>query len=49
VSTSVWSPAFVQRLDAVSRIEMGFPHDFFANEMVRSLSYGGMWDRIDAR
>ena len=42
-------PALVQRLDTVSRIEMGFPHRFFANEMVRSLSYGGMWDRIDAR
>jgi aryl-alcohol dehydrogenase-like predicted oxidoreductase len=42
-------PAFVQRLDAVSRIEMGFPHDIFASEMARSLSYGGMWDRIDAR
>jgi aryl-alcohol dehydrogenase-like predicted oxidoreductase len=42
-------PALVQRLDTVSRIEMGFPHHFFANEMVRSLSYGGMWDRIDAR
>jgi aryl-alcohol dehydrogenase-like predicted oxidoreductase len=41
-------PALVQRLDTVSRIEMGFPHHFFANEMVRSLSYGGMWDRIDA-
>ena len=42
-------PAFVQRLDAVSRIEMGFPHDLFAKEMARSLSYGGMRDRIDAR
>jgi aryl-alcohol dehydrogenase-like predicted oxidoreductase len=42
-------PALVQRLDAVSRIEMGFPHDFFAKEMVRSFSYGGMWYRIDAR
>jgi aryl-alcohol dehydrogenase-like predicted oxidoreductase len=42
-------PALVQRLDTVSRIEMGFPHHFFANEMVRSLSHGGMWDRIDAR
>src|SRR3984893_1654038 len=40
-------PALVQRLDTVSRIEMGFPHRFFANEMVRSLSYGGMWDRIE--
>jgi aryl-alcohol dehydrogenase-like predicted oxidoreductase len=41
-------PAVVDRLNAVSRIEMGFPHDFFAKEMVRSLSSGGMWDRIDA-
>jgi aryl-alcohol dehydrogenase-like predicted oxidoreductase len=42
-------PALVQRLDAVSRIEMGFPHDLFANELVRGLSFGGMRDRIDAQ
>ena len=42
-------PALVQRLDAVSRIEMGFPQDFFAKEMVRSLSFGDMRDLIDAR
>jgi len=42
-------PAFVQRLDAVSRIEMGFPHDILASEIGRSPSYGGMWDRIDTR
>jgi hypothetical protein len=42
-------PALLQRLDGVSRIEMGFPHDMFAKEMPRSLSYGGMWGRIDAR
>jgi aryl-alcohol dehydrogenase-like predicted oxidoreductase len=41
-------PSFLQRLDAVSQIEMGFPHDFFAKEMVRNLSSGGMRDRIDA-
>jgi aryl-alcohol dehydrogenase-like predicted oxidoreductase len=29
-------PALIQRLDSVSRIEMGFPHDFFAKEMVRT-------------
>ena len=28
-------PAFLQRLDAVSRIEMGFPHDLFDKEKVR--------------
>jgi aryl-alcohol dehydrogenase-like predicted oxidoreductase len=41
-------PAHVQRLDAVSRIEMGFPHDFYAMDMPRSLSSGGMWNQIDA-
>jgi hypothetical protein len=41
------SPAHLERLDAVSRIEMGFPHNFFAKEMVRSLSSGGMRDQID--
>lgn len=42
------APAQVERLDAVSQIEMGFPHDFFARDMVRSLSSGGMRDQIDA-
>ena len=41
--------AFIQRLDAVSRIELGFPHDMFAKERPRSFSSGGMWDRIDVR
>jgi aryl-alcohol dehydrogenase-like predicted oxidoreductase len=42
-------PQHVERLNTVSRIELGFPQDVFAKEMVRGLSYGGMWDRIDAR
>jgi aryl-alcohol dehydrogenase-like predicted oxidoreductase len=42
------APTHVERLNAVSRIEMGFPQDFFASDMVRSLSFGGMRDRIDA-
>jgi aryl-alcohol dehydrogenase-like predicted oxidoreductase len=42
------APALIERLNAVSRIEMGFPQDFFANDMVRSLSFGGMRDQIDA-
>ena len=40
--------AVVQRLDAVSRIELGFPHDMLAKELPRSLSFGGMWGQIDA-
>ena len=37
----------LQKLDAVSRIELGFPHDFFTNEMVRNFAFGGMRDQID--
>jgi aryl-alcohol dehydrogenase-like predicted oxidoreductase len=42
------APAQIERLDAVRRIEMGYPHDLFATEMVRSLYAGGMQDQIDA-
>jgi aryl-alcohol dehydrogenase-like predicted oxidoreductase len=38
----------VERLDAVSKIELGFPLDMFSKEMVRSLTSGGMRDKIDA-
>jgi aryl-alcohol dehydrogenase-like predicted oxidoreductase len=42
------APAQIDRLDAVSKIELGFPHEFLTREMPRSLSSGGMWDKIDA-
>ena len=42
------APAHVARLDGVSRIEMGFPHDLFVKDRVRSRSFGGMRDQIDA-
>jgi diketogulonate reductase-like aldo/keto reductase len=35
------------RLDEASRIELGFPHDFFTSETVRGFTDGGMFDRID--
>jgi aryl-alcohol dehydrogenase-like predicted oxidoreductase len=38
----------VDRLDAASRIALGFPHDFYDNEMVKGILYGGMRDKIDA-
>ena len=41
-------PEQVKRLNAVRRIEMGFPLDFFATEMVCARSSGGMRDQIDA-
>jgi aryl-alcohol dehydrogenase-like predicted oxidoreductase len=36
------------RLEAVSRIELGFPHDFLASSEVQHLIYGGTGDQIDA-
>lgn len=35
----------LQRLDAVSRIDLGFPHDFLKS--ASRVIYGGMFDRID--
>jgi len=33
-------------LDKASAIEMGFPHDFYENEMVKTIMYGGLRDKI---
>jgi aryl-alcohol dehydrogenase-like predicted oxidoreductase len=38
----------LRALDEASRIELGFPHEFYTREMVRGLVYGGMGDRIVA-
>ena len=35
------------RLDEASKIEMGFPHDFFAKPPVRGFVYGGLDEQID--
>ncbi|TAG58080.1 MAG: aldo/keto reductase, partial [Runella slithyformis] len=34
------------RLDEVSKIELGFPHDFLASEGVKEVAFGGMFDKI---
>jgi aryl-alcohol dehydrogenase-like predicted oxidoreductase len=36
----------LKTLDEASRIELGFPHDFYAMEMVRTIVYGGLRDKI---
>lgn len=33
-------------LEDASRIELGFPHDLYAKDMVRAIRYGGMRDQI---
>ena len=35
------------RLNAVSRIELGFPHDFYEADRVKMVTFGGMRDQID--
>jgi aryl-alcohol dehydrogenase-like predicted oxidoreductase len=41
------SEAQIRGLEAASRVELGFPHDFYTRDMVRALVYGGLGDRID--
>ncbi|HYO80837.1 MAG TPA: aldo/keto reductase [Bryobacteraceae bacterium] len=41
------SPQEMMALDEVSKVDLGFPHDFYSKSMVRGLSYGGMYDRIE--
>jgi diketogulonate reductase-like aldo/keto reductase len=38
----------LQRLDEASRIELGFPYDFYVKELVRTFIYGGVRDQIVA-
>ena len=41
------SPDQLGRLDEASRIEMGFPHDFYGKSRPRELAFAGYYDRID--
>ena len=36
----------LKTLDQASRIELGFPHDLYAKEMVRAIGYGGLREQI---
>jgi len=37
----------MERLNKISQIELGFPHDFLNSEVPRGFLYGGMADKID--
>ncbi len=39
--------AQLDRLDQVSRVPLGFPHDFLAKDLVRTFSFGGTRELID--
>jgi aryl-alcohol dehydrogenase-like predicted oxidoreductase len=36
----------LKSLDAASRVDLGFPQEFYAKELVRTLRYGGVADRL---
>jgi aryl-alcohol dehydrogenase-like predicted oxidoreductase len=36
----------IKKLDEASRIELGFPYEIYAKDMVRAICYGGMRDQI---
>jgi aryl-alcohol dehydrogenase-like predicted oxidoreductase len=40
------SAAQLKSLDAASRVDLGFPQEFYGKELVRSLRYGGLADRL---
>lgn len=42
-------PAFVQRLNDASQIELGFPGEFFQEAGVRKNNFGGFYDRVFKR
>ncbi|MFN6502096.1 MAG: aldo/keto reductase [Nostoc sp. DedQUE01] len=41
------SPEHLQRLNEVSQIELGFPHDFLHSDMIRERLFGGTFNAID--
>jgi aryl-alcohol dehydrogenase-like predicted oxidoreductase len=40
------SPGQLKILDEASRVELGFPYDLYAKEMLRAFVYGGLRDQI---
>jgi aryl-alcohol dehydrogenase-like predicted oxidoreductase len=41
------SPAHLAELDEVSKIDLGFPHDFLKSDIVKDLLGGGLYDKYD--
>jgi len=40
------TPEQVSALDQASAVELGFPHDFYTKDLVKTLVFGGMRDKI---
>lgn len=41
------TPKHLQRLNEVSQIDLGFPHDFLSSDMIRDRLFGGTFNTID--
>lgn len=41
------SPAHLQPLDEVSKIELGFSHNFLQNDAIRDRLFGGIFNTIE--
>jgi len=41
------APAQIERLDAASHIKLGFPHDLYNIEIVKTIVYGGLRNQLD--
>ncbi|BAZ65416.1 MAG: aldo/keto reductase [Pelatocladus maniniholoensis HA4357-MV3] len=41
------SPEHLQRLNEISQVELGFPHDFLQNDVMRDRLFGGTFKLID--
>ena len=39
-------PAFMERLNEVSHIDLGFPGEFYQEENIKKINFGGFYDRI---
>lgn len=37
----------LEALNEISKIELGFPHDFLSSDMIKTLIYGDVFSRID--
>lgn len=42
------SEGHLAKLNDVSKVELGFPHDFLNKESIKSVVYGDMFERIDS-
>jgi len=39
----------INRLNEASKIELGFPHDFFNEDGVRLNNFGGFYEQVEKR